>query len=364
MRIVGVDVARCVAILGMFAAHVGPHPLDGGAASVMEVVRGRSAALFALVAGVSLALLSERRTGLHGQPARQSVVRIGVRAAAIFVLGLAVVPLDTSVQVILPYYAVYFLLVLPVLSWPARRVAWLAAVWAVAGPLLSFGIRTTLDWPVPLTGLDSGVIPWLDPGGLLVDLLVTGAYSAATFMPFVLAGLALGRADLRAAATRKWALLGGAVLGLVGYGGSWLLLQLDSVRARVSAAAAAVEASGHHDAWWLTAATPHSGTPFEVVGATGVGLCVLALALLAADRWPRTVEPLAATGSLALTAYVAHLVALAAGLDGLSDNAWIVLAGFVVVTVGLGWWWQRSLGRGPLEWALRALTMVVGRRVW
>jgi hypothetical protein len=49
----GVDLARGPAILGMFAAHAGPEPSVGGPLGwVMQVARGRSAALFALPAGL------------------------------------------------------------------------------------------------------------------------------------------------------------------------------------------------------------------------------------------------------------------------------------------------------------------------
>jgi len=48
---------------------------------------------------------------------------------------------------------------------------------------------------------------------------------------------------------------------------------------------------------------PHSSTTFEVVGNVGVALLVLAGALVAAERWPRPLAPLAAVGAMALTAY-------------------------------------------------------------
>lgn len=54
-RVVGVDVARAVALIGMFAAHL--LYLDGVLA---EVVYGFPSALFAFVSGISMALMAER----------------------------------------------------------------------------------------------------------------------------------------------------------------------------------------------------------------------------------------------------------------------------------------------------------------
>jgi len=58
-RITGVDVARGLAVLGMLTAHVGPGgPDDPWPWSLAQVVDGRSAALFVLLSGVSVALIS------------------------------------------------------------------------------------------------------------------------------------------------------------------------------------------------------------------------------------------------------------------------------------------------------------------
>lgn len=54
-RVVGVDVARAVALIGMFAAHL--LYLEG---VVGEVVYGFPSALFPFVSGISMALMAER----------------------------------------------------------------------------------------------------------------------------------------------------------------------------------------------------------------------------------------------------------------------------------------------------------------
>ncbi|MFD1531718.1 heparan-alpha-glucosaminide N-acetyltransferase domain-containing protein [Pseudonocardia aurantiaca] len=67
-RVVGVDVARGLALIGMMATHVFATLDDNDNPTVATVVAsGRAAATFVLVAGVSLAFLSGRRTAVRGR---------------------------------------------------------------------------------------------------------------------------------------------------------------------------------------------------------------------------------------------------------------------------------------------------------
>ncbi len=128
-RIAGLDVARGLAVLGMFAAHMrlggDLHPDPSSWAAVVD---GRSSILFATLAGVSVALLSGRSHPPEGLDLARVRLRILVRALWVFAIGWFLELLDTFVAVILGVYAVLFLLVLPFLRWPVRRLLALAAI--------------------------------------------------------------------------------------------------------------------------------------------------------------------------------------------------------------------------------------------
>ena len=98
-RIVGIDVARGLAVLGMFGAHIGvTTPWDWTDPSTwLDVVNGRSSILFATLAGVSIAILSGRDHPVDGADLRAARIRILVRAAAIFLLGALLELLGTNV---------------------------------------------------------------------------------------------------------------------------------------------------------------------------------------------------------------------------------------------------------------------------
>ncbi|MGE5765403.1 MAG: heparan-alpha-glucosaminide N-acetyltransferase domain-containing protein [Mycobacterium leprae] len=124
-RVGGIGVARGIAVLAMFAVHLGPDPSDGGTASVLQIAPGRGQALFILLSGVSIALLAGGNDRALGQAMSAAVARILVRAALLVPLGLLLTALGTDITVILTYYALFFLLALPAIRLPVR---WLVAL--------------------------------------------------------------------------------------------------------------------------------------------------------------------------------------------------------------------------------------------
>jgi uncharacterized protein len=328
-RIVGVDIARGLAVLGMFGAHIGViQAFDWArAATWTGVVSGRSSILFAVLAGVSIAILSGRTRPYVGEERSRARARIAVRATIVLLIGAMLEALDTNVAVILMYYAVYFLLALPFLSWRPAALFSLAAVVAIAMPFALYAIAEWDRSPTP---------------HLLVQLLATGNYPALLWIAFVLVGMGIGRLALGARRVKLWLLAAGVALAGAGYGLG-------------EAADRSVDARGLLAA--IATTEPHSGSPFEVVGSTGFALAVLGLCLLA-PAWLRWVLfPLAAVGSMALSTYTIQILAIAAlevPVPGETDNsAW---AWFAVVALGLSSLWFVLIGRGPLERALTALS--------
>jgi hypothetical protein len=60
-RLVGLDLTRGLAVFGMYAVHVGPAPGGGVIGFLMGLAQGRSSALFAVLAGFAVALITGRR---------------------------------------------------------------------------------------------------------------------------------------------------------------------------------------------------------------------------------------------------------------------------------------------------------------
>lgn len=324
-RIVGIDVARGFAVLGMFAAHAIPR------ADTSELlVDGRSSILFATLAGVSLGILtgSARPPG----PGRRGdqVVGILVRALIIFILGVTLSALDSEVAVILDFYAIMFLLMTPLLFLPRWVLGALAAVIAVAAPVLA-----------TVVGEADGDAPALIEAAQFY--LLTGSYPALIWLPFLLVGLISARSGLGRATTQLWMLASGTAAAVLGYGAAALL-------PGVGAAA-------------------HSGSTAEVVGSGG-----FAVAFIGAMLWltsperagfgaavRRATRPIGAAGSMPLTIYTLQIITLAVfvGLRDSTDGAvaypgWPLLIGMTIASLVVAGLWRHFLGKGPLERMLAA----------
>ncbi|MGI5452475.1 DUF418 domain-containing protein [Streptomyces sp. CA-249302] len=369
-RLIGVDLARGLAVFGMYAAHVGPDPSEGGVTGhLMELAHGRASALFAFLAGFSIMLITGRRSPRTGRAGRQAVAKVVIRALVLLALGTALTLSGTPVEVILAFYGLYFLLVLPLYRLTAGPLAVVAAASALLLPQILYVVQQTL----PTDGV-SGVWAWPAGADGIVSLLFTGSYPALTWVPFVIAGMAVARLDLAATVVRTRLALTGLGLAVLGYGGSWLALHL------VPGALSALGKSGWGDggsaasAWWsdtwgypsgttpagLLVASPHSETTLSVLANTGVAIAVLVGCLAAVDAFPRVhrlARPVIAVGSMSLTAYVFHVVGIRLlGIEELPGSPPHVLLGFIVAVTVFATLWSRRFRRGPLEWLLGKAT--------
>ncbi|MFI6317162.1 DUF418 domain-containing protein [Nonomuraea sp. NPDC050556] len=376
-RLVGVDLARALAVFGMYTVHVGPplEAVDGVDGWLRYLADGRSSILFATLAGFSLMLIAGRR---EPKPGRQAKAQIAIRAAVLLVLGTAMTMLWGDV-VILAFYGLWFLLALPLVRLRARTLAIIAAVLALALPQLAFGLKLLLNESITTAINAYDPLERLSEVGVL-DLLLTGLYPTLPWMTFVIAGMALGRLDLSAVTVRRRLAALGPALMVLGYGTAWLLGKLfDGVQAAAMAHMPSASSSGpepdgmlekagemadQDSAWSLLMAEPHSGTTFDIIGSVGFAITVIVCATVAMERLPRLrklMTPIIAVGTMSLTAYVGHFVVMeVASLhhDGATYTAWLPLLVLIAGAILFAGIWSRFFRRGPLEYLLSAVTKV------
>jgi uncharacterized membrane protein len=376
-RLEAIDVARGLALFGMMAVHVssaGP----GAAGFVHSLGGGRSAALFAVLAGVGLALGSGASSP---DPQRLPRARraVLVRCAVIAAIGLTLGLTTTPIAIILVYYAVLFPLAIPVLSWSPGRLFVAAGVWALLSPVVSQILRLLLEPDGP--GDNPSWLSLTEPGETIAHLLLSGYYPVLTWTTYLLAGLAVGRLTLTSRRT-------GMRLALVGGGlalGAWLVSLVAVSLAGGEGALAATLPPGAvvggrgegllddsffgttpTTSWWfLGVMAPHSGAIPDLVHTTGTALLVIGAALMLIPPGARgRLRPLAAAGSMTLTLYCLHVVGLGL-LDAADPNGragvWPVLVVNVVVATALALVWGSPARRGPLEEVVAA-TVDAGRR--
>ena len=357
-RLVGLDAARGIALIGMMAIHVLPAWTEDFEPTLSwSLFAGKSAALFAVLAGVTLAFTSGGRKPVRGRALTAARASLAVRGLLILGLGLTIAYFDMPAYIILAYYGVMFLLAIPLLGLSFRPAAAAALAFALAGPVIMQALRDGL----PLPGYDPTFSTAIaDPAVFFSQMLITGVYPALPWMAYICAGLAVGRLNLMEARIQIRLLIGGAALAL----GAWLvsvlaLGPLGGLKAIKAATPASAEAINDiliwgpdpslptTSWWWLTIVAPHSSTPLDILLTIGTSLAILGAVLLAAPAISGVLTPLAAAGTMTLTLYTTHLLVLATGfLADLPYLSWGIQVAAALVFAVL---WQKSRGRGPLE---------------
>lgn len=360
-RITGIDLARALALLGMVAVHSGDLAAGDGSPLPLSLLAGKAAALFAVLAGFSVALSTRRydRT-------RDAAAALTVRGAAIAFLGLVLGSLGTSIAVILVNYGAMFVLAPLALRLRTRILAASALLWMVVTPVLGFWLRDTFDLArdtaVPHLG------NYTDVGQLLTSVFLTGYYPVLQWFGYLLVGLLLARLDWSAPSTALRVGMAGAGAAVVAYGTSMLLLASGG-RAAIEASAEGVPAAawGSVEAgmftgswgtvptdtwWWMAVAGPHTSTVFDLLVTGGVACATIAACIQACRLSPglvRALTPLLVAGTMPLTLYSLHIV-----LSMSSQNFFAQALALLIVAVA----WKTLAGArpGPLEWGLAELT--------
>lgn len=339
-RLLAIDAARGLALVGMIIVNVGPVAAESGWHRLWLAPYGRASILFVVVAGISMSLFLRR-----GKAGRRTLVVLW-RAGVLLTGGLLLGLLPHGVNVILPLYGALFIAAL-VLCWlPSWALISIATLFAAIGPVLFVG--ETLDH----VGDGSFALRW-DEGAtdLLHTLFLTRPYPFVVWIVPFIVGMLLGRLTLSARRVQIMMIWVGAAATVIGLGASELLTTLYGPFT-----------TGYG---MLLTGTPHGQMPLWLLSSLGSATLALGLLLLLWHKIAAAAKPLVLAGQMALTLYVLHLIALAAvrpppgftALEGIGVSVLLItlcLAGAVL--------WRRRFQVGPLEWILRARWLEISPR--
>jgi uncharacterized protein len=349
-RIEGFDLARALAFLGMvFVNFRVALAADEGSESWLAWLDtrldGRASATFVILAGVGLSLLSRRARERGDAEALASVRRtLYRRAVFLFVVGLlywSIWPAD-----ILHYYGIFLAIGVLLLNAPDARLLGLAlGLIVLFAVLLVLGVDYSSGWDwrtLTYRGF------WT-PQGFVRNLIFNGFHPVIPWLAFLLLGMWLGRCDLRTPEVSRRLLLTGFAVAVASEAVSRLLVAVASPRL------------GPEDATAVFGTAPMPPMPLYMLAASGTSIVVIVLCVHVAERFAgaRWLAPLVATGQLALTLYVAHVVIGLGPLEVLEPGrrsvAFCVVwsAVFCVSAVGFSHLWRRRFSRGPLEMVMR-----------
>jgi uncharacterized membrane protein len=331
-----------IAITGMIMVHFGPNPIpDTTLGNIYEISHGRAAILFIFLAGIGISFL-HKSASRSGQVA--GFAEIVIRAAILLPIGLWLQTLDHGVLVILQFYAMYFLFAAFIIALPSRIILLLAVAFAIAGPVVyEMAEQRWVEWFI------DDAPAWGDSWTKITrDLLLSGYYPLITWAAPLCTGIWVGRLDLRSRNVRLLLAAAGAILA---FGSSAIVRVADNSITNEYSVALSNEA--------------HSQTHLWLIGSTGSALLVLGVVLILSDMAGRAIWPFVATGQLALTIYVGHLLLLHEFTDTLRQEfvreAVVSVVIFMFVTVIACSIWRRFFSHGPLEAVFRLPSWIMRR---
>ncbi len=340
-----IDVARAIAILGMFLIHAvlvlaAAYPRSGPLAFVLWVCDGRAAATFVTLAGFGVARLAGK------YPAALADVTLRKRALILWIMGvlnLIIWPGD-----ILRIYGVALLLAPMMLRWSTRTrvlVSIALMVFFSVGMLL-------LDWTRHWDLQSLTYIGVWSVEGFIRNLFFDGFRPVVPWLAFFLLGTVLAELSLHdVRLQRRLVVFGLLVLG-VSLG---LSIGLDRLLIRFAPQVDALTREG------LVGTTSLPPLPLFMLSAIGTTSLLLGAVLLLIPVAPASVVTiLAATGRRALTWYVLHVVVLASlyatGAKNALSTTNALLVG-VALFGGAAWWsGQHRTTSGIFEGMMRRLS--------
>lgn len=334
-RLTGLDAARGLALVGMIVVNVGPVGSQSLLQRLYLLPYGRASVLFVVVAGIGMGYLLSRR------PERERWSTVTWRAALLFGGGVALQELTDQVNVILPTYAVLFLLAPLLWRLPDRALLGVGIVIAFAGPAVIVAHETIWPGPQPVDPVTLGTPPW----EAVYSLLLTGRYPLLSWtVPFV-AGLCVARLDLTDTAVLRRLAAGGAAVAAVAVATAqlaYLLIGPDADRGPLR----------------LLTGAAHGQMPLWLASSIGGAVAVVAACALVLRRFEgsRVLGWLVACGRLSLTLYVLHFVVLALikPAQGFSFGQGVLISSALVVAVIVAAvLWARTGRAGPIEQLLR-----------
>jgi uncharacterized protein len=351
-RVFGFDLARALAIFGMVVVHFSLVMADGRTgpgwlSSALGFLDGRAAATFVVLAGIGVTLMSKRAIQA-ANPLAITKVRAALIRRGLFLLALGFINLRIWPGDILRVYGVSLLLAARLITASDRRLLLGALGYALGfvALFLVLDFEKNWDWStMTYHGL------WA-PKGVVRNLFYDGFRSVLPWTGFLVFGMWLGRLDLRDSATNGRVALAAACTALSAEFISWLCVSYFLAHPRGMDPETIKALFG-------TESMP--ALPLFLLASGGTAVALIAMSVRIAAAWPsRLWQPLVATGQMALTWYVAHIVLGLGTVDALGLVASQTLlasagygVGFFALAVLASCLWKLVFRHGPLEWVMR-----------
>jgi len=354
-RIIGYDFARGLAIIGMVFVNfkmVMAVKTDLFLYQLIEILSGKAAALFVILAGIGITLMYQSaQTKNSASKIRQVKFRLLKRALFLFAIGLSYYPIWPAD--ILHYYGLYLSIGVLFLSISNKWLQITSIFIIILSPLsmLFFNYETGWNWNT------LEYIDFFSVNGFFRNLFFNGFHPVFPWIAFLLIGLRIGRINFNNAKTRKRVTSLSLFIFIIAKGVSLLLVHIFSQQS--PNAALEIE--------YLLGTMPMPSLFFYMVTASSLAVFTISMSIYICTKLPHAliIKQVVSAGQLALSNYIFHVLIGMFSLElffGKLEHAYsieftiIYAIVYCILIVVLSHVWRKKYKYGPLEHLMRKIT--------
>ncbi len=354
-RIIGIDVARALAIFGMiivnFKMVFGNHgnPLLN---TFLGLLDGKAAATFVVLAGVGISLLTKNAIHQNNKEAlNRNKNKLLKRALFLFLIGISY---STIWQAdILHFYAIYMLLAIFLIKSSPKTLVSIAIGMIIVYPILMILWNYDSGWDytkMEYTNL------WTVKG-FLKNLFFNGFHPVIPWSAFMIIGMWFGKMELSNTRVVTKAL--------------WISLTVFIVVQIMSYFSIVFFSMGDQEI--ITELTPILGTapmpplPLYMVSGSSIAIFLISFCILISKKYESTtfIHILKNTGQLALTFYIAHVIIGMGCIEIVNPTkmgeytinfSFLYALFFIIICLIFAIINRKYAKHGPVEWIMRKLT--------
>jgi uncharacterized protein len=354
-RIIGIDVARALAVFGMIIVNFKVVFGDEGhqwVKSIASIFDGKAAATFVVLAGVGIALMTKTAIK-NNDKAKLAITRSRIikRALFLFIVGLsyiAIWPAD-----ILHFYGVYMAILMVLLTARDWIIILSALCFIIAFPNLMMVWNYETGWNFSTLEYQG----FWTIKGFLRNLFFNGFHPVIPWTAFLLFGYWLGKKDLdNDTFVRKTFWVNTAI---------FIFIQIFSYLSIAFLSEGNKETA--EELSFILGTDPIPPLPMYMLNGITAAFAIITACIIIARRFETNIiiDALNKTGQLALTFYVAHVILgmgvveaikpAKMGYYSIEFSVGYALV-FSLICILFAVIWKRYKKAGPLEWIMRKLT--------
>jgi uncharacterized protein len=353
-RIIGIDIARALAVIGMIIVNFKVVLGDNGLSwvkSFASAFDGKAAATFVVLAGIGLALMTNSALrNKDSQKLKTARIRIAKRALFLFIVGLSYIviwPAD-----ILHFYGIYMLVILLLLSSNEKIILISTIALILLYPLLFGFWNYETGWNFDTLDYHS----FWTFNGFFRNLFFNGFHPVIPWTSFMLFGFWFGKQDLKSDRFIKKAFWVSSIAFIVIQVLSYLTILYLSEGSQQTAS----ELSE------IIGTNPMPPLPMYMFNGIAISISIISACIIMGKRFStnKVILALNKMGQLALTFYVAHVIFGMGIVEVINPKKMgnysiefsvVYALAFSLLCVLFAIYWLKKRKNGPVEWIMKKI---------